>query len=335
VKYKQLGSAGIRISEICFGNMTWGGKDSWAGVGAVDQTLADKMLNRCLEAGVNFFDTADIYSQGVAETMLGKALGNKRKDVVIATKVRGRMGKGVNDVGLSRGHILQAVEDSLRRLNTDWIDLYQVHSWDADTPIEETLAALDSLVQSGKVRYIGCSNFTGWQLAKSIMLSKMNGWAGFATLQPLYNIVHRDLEFELIPLCKTEGIGILPWSPLAGGFLTGKYRRGQSRPEGSRRSDPDRAFLKIDEERGYNIVETLDELSTHYNGTVSQSALNWLRAKPEVTSIIIGARTMEQLDDNLACVNWQFNSDEINRLDLVSQIPQPYPYWMQTGWRNS
>ena len=328
MQYRRMGKSGIRVSELCFGNMTFGGKGFWKNVGEVDQRLADRMIDRCLDAGINFFDTADIYSQGVAETMIGKSLGKRRKDVILATKVRGEMGSGINDVGLSRFHIIQAVEASLKRLGTDYIDLYQVHNWDPDTPLEETLSALDDLVHSGKVRYIGCSNYSGWQFDRSIMISQLRGWTQFVTLQALYSLIHRDLELELIPLCEVEEIGILPWSPLAGGFLTGKYRRGKKRPVGTRLADPDYVFLRFDEERAFNVVEVLAELCSARDTTISQGALNWLRVKPIVSSIIIGARTMDQLEDNLKCVEWSFTEDEIAKLDEVSAVLPGYPYNM-------
>jgi len=334
VKYNQLGKSGIRVSELCFGTMTFGGRGMWSNVGTVERQNAAQMVSTCLAAGINFFDSADIYSDGFAEEILRYALGTHRQDVIIATKVRGRMGRGPNDTGLSRKYIIEAVEASLTRLGTDWIDLYQIHNWDADTPLEETMSALDHLVQSGKVRYIGCSNLTGWQLAKAQMLAELRGWSVFVTLQALYSIIHRDLEQELMPLCKEDGIGVLPWSPLAGGFLTGKYRRGKPRPLHSRRTDPDKAFLKFNEERGYDIVEKLDELSSAHNGTVSQGALNWLRVKPNVSSIIIGAKTLDQLEENIKCVDWQFTEEEISALDEVSTIKLRYPYFMQAQWKN-
>ena len=334
MKYNQLGKSGIRVSELCFGTMTFGGRGTWSNIGTVERQNAAQMVSTCLAAGINFFDSADIYSDGLAEEILRQALGTHRPDVIIATKVRGRMGRGPNDVGLSRKHIIEAVEASLTRLGTDWIDLYQIHNWDADTPLEETMSALDHLVQSGKVRYIGCSNLTGWQLAKSQMLAELRGWSCFVTLQALYSIIHRDLEQELMPLCKEDGIGILPWSPLAGGFLTGKYRRGKPRPRHSRRTDPNKTFLEFNEERGYDIVEKLDELSSAHNGTVSQGALNWLRVKPNISSIIIGTRTLDQLEENIKCVDWQFTVEEIAALDEISAIKLRYPYFMQAQWTN-
>ncbi|HHE47230.1 MAG TPA: aldo/keto reductase, partial [Bacteroidetes bacterium] len=315
MQYHQMGKSGIRVSELCLGTMNFGGRGSWAALGSVNRATATRMIGICLQAGINFFDTADIYSEGLSEEILGEAIGSHRSEVIITTKVRGRMGKNVNDVGLSRWHIIRAVEQSLTRLGTDWIDLYQIHGWDENTPLDETLFALDHLVQSGKVRYIGCSNFSGWQLEKAIMLSQINGWSGFVTFQGLYNLVHRDLELELMPVCVEEGLGILPWSPLAGGFLTGKYRRGKPRPRFARRSDPDTAFLPIDEERGFDIIEELDRLSSAHNGTVAQGALNWIKAKQNICSTIIGARTIDQLEENLRSVSWQFTDDEISRLD--------------------
>ncbi len=328
MKLRHLGHTGVKVSEICFGTMTFGGRGYWKSIGGLGQKEADGLVGMCLDAGVNFFDTADIYSEGLAEELLGQALGARRKDVILATKVRGRMGPGPNDVGLSRHHIMEGCEASLRRLGTDHIDLYQVHSFDPVTPLEETLSALNDLVRSGRVRYIGCSNFTGWQLMKALAISDKNGWERFVTLQAYYSLVARELENELVPLCLDQRQGILPWSPLAGGFLTGKYRRGKPRPEGARRSDPEKQFLSFDEEKGFNIVEELDRIAQAHHATVAQAALNYLLRKPGVSSVITGARTSEQLSDLLKTTDWEMTPDEVSRLDAVSEPPRPYPYWM-------
>ncbi|MFQ5894188.1 MAG: aldo/keto reductase, partial [Nitrospinota bacterium] len=243
------------------------------------------------------------------------------------TKVRGRMGPGPNEVGLSRHHILEACHASLRRLGTDHIDLYQVHSFDPATPLEETLRALDDLVRAGKVRYLGCSNFTGWQLMKALAISDANGWERFVALQAYYAVVARELEHELVPLCLDQGLGVLPWSPLAGGFLTGKYRRGEAGPGGARRSTEEGQFIPIDEERGFAIVEELDRIARARGASIAQAALNYLLRKPGVASVIIGARTPDQLADNLKTTEWEMTPEEVARLDALSHPPPLYPYW--------
>ena len=323
-----LGATGVRVSELCFGAMTFGGRGYWKNVGQVEQKEADDLVNTALDAGINFFDTADVYSEGRSEEILGKALGNKRKDIVLATKVRGRTGPGPNDVGLSRKHIVDSCDASLRRLGTDYIDLYQVHSFDPRTPLEETLRALDDLVRSGKVRYLGASNFTGWQLMKALSISDAQNLERFVTLQALYSLIARDLEIELVPLSLDQKLGILPWSPLGGGFLTGKYRRGKPRPEGARRSDATNQFLQFDEEKGFDIVDELEKIAGNHQATITQAALNYLLRKPGVTSVIIGAKTKEQLMDDLKAAAWEMTADEVARLDELSKPPRVYPDWM-------
>ena len=323
-----LGNTGVRVSELCFGAMTFGGKGYWKNIGQVEQQEADELVNLAMDAGINFFDTADIYSEGRSEEILGKALGKKRNDIVLATKVRGRSGPGPNDVGLSRKHIMDSCDASLRRLGTDYIDLYQVHSFDPRTPLEETLRALDDLVRSGKVRYLGASNFAGWQLMKALAISDAQNLERFVTLQAFYSLIARDLENELVPLSLDQKLGILTWSPLGGGFLTGKYRRGQPRPEGARRSDATDQFLQFDEERGFDIVDELERIAGQHQATITQAALNYLLRKPGVTSVIIGAKTKAQLEDNLKAAAWEMTADEVARLDALSAPPRLYPYWM-------
>lgn len=323
-----LGNTGVRVSELCFGAMTFGGKGYWTGVGQVQQKDADELVRIAMDGGINFFDTADVYSEGWSEEILGKALGSKRKDIILATKVRGRTGTGPNDVGLSRKHIIDSCNGSLKRLGTDYIDLYQVHSFDPHTPLEETLRALDDLVRDGKVRYIGASNFTGWQLMKALAISEKQNLERFVTLQALYSLIARDLENELVPLSLDQNLGILPWSPLGGGFLTGKYRRGKPRPEGARRSDPSKQFLQFDEKKGFDIVDALEKIANSHKATITQAALNYLLRKPGVTSVIIGAKTKEQLTDNLKTVGWEMTSQEVAKLDELSKPPRAYPYWM-------
>jgi len=328
MKTRFLGNAGVRVSELCFGAMTFGGKGYWKNIGQVEQKEADEMVNTAIEGGINFFDTADVYSEGRSEEILDKALGNKRKDVILATKVRGRTGVGSNDVGLSRKHIIDSCNASLKRLSTDYVDLYQVHSFDPKTPLEETLRSLDDLVREGKVRYIGVSNFTGWQLMKALAISEKQNLERFVTLQALYSLIARDLENELVPLSLDQKLGILTWSPLGGGFLTGKYRRGKPRPEGARRSNPIDQFLQFNEENGFNIVDELEKTARTHGATITQAALNYLLRKPAVTSVIIGVRNKEQLTDNLKTTDWEMTAEEIARLDELSKPPKVYPYWM-------
>ncbi|MEN6511106.1 MAG: aldo/keto reductase [Chloroherpetonaceae bacterium] len=329
MKMRFLGNTGVLVSELCFGAMTFGGRGYWKTVGEVEQKDADQLVNAAIDGGINFFDTADVYSEGRAEEILGKALGSKRKDVVLATKVRGRVGPGPNDVGLSRLHIIESCNASLKRLGTDYIDLYQVHNFDPYTPVEETLRALDDLVRQGKVRYIGASNFAGWQLMKALHISEKQNLEKFVTLQSYYSLVCRDLENELIPLSLDQKLGILVWSPLGGGFLTGKYRRGQDRPKDSRLSDPDSRFLRFDEEKAYDIVDELDKIAKNHKATVAQAALNYLLRKPAVSSVIIGAKKLEQLADNLKTTDWEMTDEEVKELDKLSEPTSVYPYWMQ------
>ena len=328
MKTRFLGNTGVRVSELCFGAMTFGGKGYWKNIGQVEQKEADEIVNMAIEGGINFFDTADVYSEGRSEEILGKALGNKRKDIVLATKVRGRTGAGPNDVGLSRKHIIDSCNGSLKRLGTEYIDLYHVHSFDPRTPLDETLRALDDLVREGKVRYIGASNFMGWQLMKALAISEKQNLEKFVTLQAFYSLIARDLENELVPLSLDQKLGILTWSPLGGGFLTGKYRRGKPRPEGARRSNPTDQFLQFDEEKGFDIVDELEKTARNHGATITQSALNYLLRKPGVTSVIIGAKNKEQLADNLKTVDWEMTSEDVAQLDELSKPPKVYPYLM-------
>ncbi len=330
MELRYLGSTGLKVSTFCMGTMTFG--ERWQErLGAFGQETADAMVDRCLDAGINFFDTANVYSYGESETILGKALGDRRKDAVIATKVRMRMpDEGhPNDEGLSRRHIVRQCEDSLRRLDTDWIDLYQVHAWDPATPVEETLRALDDLVASGKVRYIGVSNYAAWQLMKSLWASDVGGFARFETLQALYNLTNRDIEHELVPLCEDQGLGILPWSPLAQGFLTGKYRR-DSRPDEGRMKDGPSSLLRFEEKAYYDLIDLMEEVAEGHRGTIAQVALNWLRARSAVCSVILGARTIEQLEEDLAAAAWELSDEEVDRLDEASRPRTPYPQHMIT-----
>ncbi len=329
MRMRFLGKTGIQVSELCFGTMTFGGRSFFKYIGQLGQKEANTLVDMSLEAGINFFDTADVYSRGLSEEILGKALGKRRQSIILATKVRGKMGPGPNDVGLSRHHIIEACNASLKRLGTDYIDLYQVHNFDPDTPQEETMRALDDLVRQGKVRYIGCSNYSGWQLMKALAISDKRGWERFVTLQALYSLMARDLENEMVPLCLDQGLGILVWSPLVGGFLSGKYRRGKPKPKGTRLTAPQPRFIPLDEEKGFDIVEELDKIGKAHKATVAQAALNYLLAKEGVSSVIIGARTPEQLADNLKTTDWEMSAEEVSRLDEMSQPVPVYPYWMQ------
>jgi aryl-alcohol dehydrogenase-like predicted oxidoreductase len=326
MEYRFLGRSALKVSELCFGVMTFGDSDKWDNVGSVGVKEAERQMGIAMDAGVNFFDTADIYHEGRSEEILGKALGPRRRDVILTTKVGFKVGDKPNDVGLSRHRIMEGCEQSLRRLGTDYIDLYQVHCYDPVTHQDETLRALDDLVRQGKVRYIGCSNFTGWQLMKALSISERQGLERYVSHQARYNLVSRGLEYELVPLSLDHDIGILPWSPLEGGFLTGKFRKGAKRPRKTRLEDPDQQ-LPFDVELGYRIVDALGSIAETRDASVAQAALNWLRRKPAVTSIVFGARTEEQLLDNLACVTWDLSDDEFDLLDEMSTPADVYPYW--------
>ena len=291
----------------------------------MDQDSVGEMVGRALDGGINFIDTADVYSAGESETMVGRALKGCRQDVVLATKVRGRMGEGPNDVGLSRLHIMEAVEASLTRLDTDYIDLYQIHRADPLTHIEDTLRALDDLVKQGKVRYVGCSNLVAWQLMKALGISRAEGLERFKCTQSYYSLAGRELEREMLPLLEDQGVGLLVWSPLAGGFLSGKFKRGQNAAEGRRASFD---FPPIDKEQGYDIVEVMGEIAEGHEASVAQIALAWVLANPAVTSVIIGARKMSQLEDNLGAVELTLSEDELTALNEVSRFDPEYPAWM-------
>jgi aryl-alcohol dehydrogenase-like predicted oxidoreductase len=332
MKYNQLGRSGLFVSEICLGTMTFGGSENagiWKAIGTLQQGEVDGIVGRALEAGVNFFDTADVYSFGESEKLLGQAfknLGTARKDVVIATKVFGEMGPRPNDRGASRGHIMDSVRTSLERLQTDHIDLYQIHGNDTVTPVDETLRALDDLVSQGLVRYVGVSNWSAWKIAKALGLSEAKGYARFETLQAYYSIAGRDLERELVPMLTSEQLGLMVWSPLAGGLLSGKFGPGSNNPEGSRRTTFD--FPPVDKDRAWKCVAVMREVGEAHGVSVARVALAWLLHKPSVMSIIIGAKTQEQLDDNLAAVDLTLSPEEMAKLDEVSELPAEYPGWM-------
>ena len=329
MKYNILGNTGLLVSELCLGTMTFGGKGYWTAIGQVGQEHVDQLVKRSVDAGINFIDTANVYSEGLSEEMTGQAirnLGLKRDELVIATKVRGQMGAGPNQTGLSRGHIFYQVEESLRRLNTDYIDLYQIHGFDSFVPIEETLRALDDIVRSGKVRYIGCSNLAAWHIMKALAYSEHHGLAKFVSLQAYYTIAGRDLERELVPLLLDQQVGLMVWSPLAGGLLSGKYQRNEEGPEGSRRVAFD--FPPVDNDRAFDVLDVMHPMAEKKGVSVARLALAWLLHQPAVTTVIIGAKKMEQLEDNLAAVEVKLTEDELQQLDEVSQLPAEYPQWM-------
>lgn len=326
MKYRQLGRTGLLVSELCFGTMTFGGKGFWKAIGQLPQDAADNLVAQVLEAGINFIDTANVYSEGESEKILGKALGTRRKDVILATKVLGPMGPGPNDTGLSRKHILQSIEESLTRLGTDYIDLYQIHGFDPLTPIEETLRALDDLVRSGKVRYIGCSNLAAWQVMKALWVSDKYNLHRFESLQAYYTIAGRDLEREMVPVLQDQNLGLMVWSPLAGGLLSGKYDRDGSGPGGARRVAFD--FPPVNKDRAFDVVDAMREIARDKDASVAQIALSWLLHQPVVTSVIVGAKTPEQLAENLAAPDVKLTDDELARLKAVSELPAEYPGWM-------
>jgi aryl-alcohol dehydrogenase-like predicted oxidoreductase len=329
MEYRQLGRSGLRISTVTMGTMTIGGGGKFAQVGDVGVEDARRYVDLCLDAGVNLIDTADIYSTGTCEEIIGEVLGGKRKNgVLIATKARFSMGPGPNDGGLSRHHLISACEASLRRLKTDVIDLYQVHEWDGQTPLEETLEALDTLVRQGKVRYIGCSNYSGWHIMKALGISALAHRQRFVSQQIHYTLESRDAEYELIPISIDQGLGVLVWSPLAGGLLSGKHRRGET-PEGTRQLAGWNEPPIRDEERLWKIVDMLVAIAAERNVSPAQIALAWLIGRKAVTSVIIGGRTEAQFRDNLAAASLKLSDEERELLDAVSLPPVIYPYWHQ------
>ena len=330
MRHRPLGRTGQYVSEICLGTMTFhGGSGYWRNIGTVEQKGATDLVETALKAGVNFFDTADVYSEGQSEILLGQALrdlGVKREDVIVATKVRGRTGPGPNAVGLSRGHIMDQVQGSLKRLGLEWIDLYQIHGFDPVTPLEETLRALDDLVSRGLVRTVGCSNLAAWQIMKAQGISERRGFARFETVQSYYSIAGRELEREVVPVVEDQGMGIMVWSPLAGGFLSGKFTRHGAGPNDARRMVFD--FPPIDKERGYDIIDAMKGVAEAHGVSVARVALAWLLAKKGVMSVIVGAKTVEQLNDNLAASDLRLTVEEMEALDKASALRPEYPGWM-------
>ena len=329
MRTKTLGGTGLLVSEICLGTMTFGGRGFWTAIGQLDQSVADSIVARALDAGVNFIDTADVYSEGVSEEVTGRAMvnsGRKRSDIVLATKALGQTGPGPNDRGASRGHIMDAVKASLKRLGTDYIDLYQIHGFDPLTPIEETVRALDDLVRQGHVRYVGVSNWASWQIMKALGIADHKDWARFASLQAYYTIAGRDLERDIAPMLRDQKVGLMVWSPLAGGFLSGKYDRDGKGPDGARRASFD--FPPINKDRAFDVIDVMREIGDAKGVSVARIALAWLLHQPVVTSVIIGAKSVEQLDDNLAATSVTLSAEELKRLDEVSALPAEYPGWM-------
>jgi len=330
MRYRQLGNTGLFVSELCLGTMTFGGQgELWSQIGDVQQSDADRLVGRALEAGINFIDTADVYSEGRSEVITGQALKNlgvPRDEVVLATKVFGETGPGVNQRGLSRYHVMEGVKASLKRLQVDHIDLYQVHGFDPATPIEETIRALDNLVSHGHVRYVGVSNWAAWQIMKALGIAERHGLARFESLQAYYTLAGRDLERELIPLLNSENLGLMVWSPLAGGLLSGKYGRDKQAEAGSRRTHFD--FPPVNVERAYDCIDAMRGIADAHGVSVARIALAWLLHRPAVTSVIVGAKRLEQLDDNIAATDIRLSDAELDTLDRVSALPPEYPGWM-------
>ncbi len=329
MEYRALGRSGLKISVLTMGTMTFGGTGDFASVGSTGLDEARRQVDMCLEAGVNLIDTADVYSNGLAEEIVGQVLADRRDEVLVATKVRMAMGDGPNDAGLSRQHIVSGCEASLRRLRTDHIDLYQVHEWDGVTPLEETLEALDLLLRAGKVRYIGCSNYAGWQLMKALGTASQHGLPRFVSEQIYYSLQSRDAEYELIPVAVDQGLGVLVWSPLAGGLLSGKYRRDERPSSGSRQLTDWNEPPVYDEDKLYDTVDVLVDIAGQHGVSAARVALAYLLDKPAVTSVVIGARTSPQLADNLAAADLELTADDFRRLEKVSAPVLLYPYWHQ------
>ena len=330
MEFRRLGYSGFKVPVLSLGTGTFGGKgEFFQAWGSTDVPEATHLVDICLEAGLNMFDTADVYSHGASEEILGKAIAGRRKDVIVATKASFPMGPGPNDRGNSRHHVIEACEASLRRLGTDYIDIYQMHGYDALSPAEETLSTFDTLVRSGKVRYIGCSNYSGWHLMKSLATSERYGWPRYVAHQAYYSLIGRDYEWELMPLALEEQVGTIVWSPLGWGRLTGKIRRGQPRPETSRLPKTSDAGPPVSDEHVYKVVDALDEVTKETGKTVPQIALNWLLQRPTISSVIIGARNEEQLRQNLGAVGWNLTPEQVARLDAASAVTLAYPYWHQ------
>ena len=330
MEFRQLGHSGLKVPVLSFGTGTFGGRgEFFAAWGNSDVAEATRLVDICVEAGVNFFDTADVYSRGASEEILGKAVAGRRQSVLISTKATFPMGDGPNDLGSSRHHLLQACEASLRRLGTDYIDVYHLHAFDQLTPVEETLKTLDNLIQSGKVRYIACSNFSGWHLMKSLAVSDKYGWSSYIAHQAYYSLIGREYEWELMPLAIDQGIGTIVWSPLGWGRLTGKIRRDRPLPKVSRLHVTSEQGPPVEDEYLYKVVDALEEVSRETGKTIPQVAINWLLQRPTVANVIIGARNEEQLRQNLGSVGWNLAPEQVARLNAASEQTRTYPYWHQ------
>ena len=333
MEFRQLGHSGLKVPVLSFGTGTFGGRgEFFQAWGSSDVSEATRLVDICLEAGVNFFDTADVYSSGASEEILGKAIAGRRSAVILSTKATFPMGEGPNDVGSSRHHLIQACEASLRRLQTDYIDIYHMHAFDAVTPVEETLKTLDTLVESGKVRYIACSNFSGWHLMKSLAVSERYGWPRYVAHQAYYSLIGRDYEWELMPLALDQKVATIVWSPLGWGRLTGKVRRGQPLPSVSRLHKTAEQGPPVSDDYVYKVVDALEDVAREIGKTVPQIALNWLLQRPTVANVIIGARNEEQLRQNLGAVGWNLTREQIARLDAASEPVRAYPYWHQQAF---
>jgi aryl-alcohol dehydrogenase-like predicted oxidoreductase len=330
MEFRTLGRSGLKVPVLSFGTGTFGGgNEFFRAWGATDVAEATRLVDICMEAGLNLFDTADVYSDGLSETVLGKAVAGRRADVLISTKATFRMGPGPNDLGSSRHHLIRACEASLRRLGTDYIDIYHLHGFDALTPVEEVLSTLNNLVVSGKVRYIACSNFSGWHLMKSLDVAEKYGWARYVGHQVYYSLIGREYEWELMPLAVDQGVGALVWSPLGWGRLTGKIRRGQPLPPGSRLHKTADMGPQVDDEYLFKVVDALVEVAKETGKSVTQVALNWLVQRPSISTVIFGARNEEQLQQNLGAVGWNLSGEHIAKLDAASDVTPVYPYWHQ------
>lgn len=329
MKYKQLGKTGVLVSELCLGTMTFGGRGYWKSIGQLPEDEVTQLVKLAIDKGINFFDTANAYSEGLSEVLLGKALKNlgiSHQSVFIATKVRLRMGAGANQVGLSKLHILDSIDDSLNRLGLSHIDMLYIHGVDPITPLEETMRGLEDAVRQGKVRYLGISNHPAWMVVKANSIAEKMGWSKFIASQNFYSIAARDIEREIVPMALSEGIGIMPWSPLAGGFLSGKFTRDKKTAGNSRRDEFD--FPPINKEKAFDIIDVMTKIGKRYDASAARVALSWIKDKPSVTSVIIGAKNQEQLLDNIACTQLQLTQDEIKELDAISALTPEYPGWM-------
>lgn len=333
--YRLLGASGFKVPVLTLGTGTFGGRgELFKAWGSTDVAEAKRLVDLCLEAGLNMFDSADIYSDGAAEEILGAAIKGRRDQVLISTKATFRSGSGANEVGSSRHHLIRSVDSALRRLGTDYIDLFQLHGFDAATPVEETLRTLDDLITAGKLRYVGCSNFSGWHLMKSLAVAERYGWTRYVAHQAYYSLVGREYEWELMPLALDQGVGCVVWSPLGWGRLTGRIRRGQPLPTASRlqSSVATSAGPQVSEEYLFKVVDALDKVAAETGKTIPQIALNWLLGRPSIATVIIGARDERQLRDNLGAVGWSLTAEQVAKLDQASAVPRIYPYWHQAGF---